>query len=211
MGLFFAGKVEKALSRCVKKESEILVRYIDSSHYHKSKVVRVDPDKFLFLGFTNNLREDIVEVRIPDQNLSCEVKITHISQDLKGNVLFHSPHPADFHACYKVDERHFVYPRVKLGLAWETPEGTKKLEQFVWDISHTTLEFVHSSEEVFLQGHKFQAKVQAGKTTLMTDLEVRYQTSKQFGRQNLILIGCDLKSPDEHLEEAIEVCARIDE
>ncbi len=211
MGLFFAGKVEKALSRCVKKETEILVRYIDSSHYHKSKVIRVDPEKFLFLGFTTSLREDMVEVRIPDQNLSCEVKITHISQDLKGNTLFHSPHPTDFHGCYKVDERHFVYPRVKLGLAWETREGTKKLEQFVWDISRTNLEFVHSSEEVFLQGHKFQAKVQAGKATLMTDLEVRYQANKHFGRQHLTLIGCDLKTPDEHLSEVIEACARIDE
>lgn len=211
MGLFFAGKVEKALSRCAKKETEILVRYIDSSHYHKSKVVRVDPDKFLFLGFTNSLREDVVEVRIPDQNLSCEVRVTHISHDLRGNTLFHSPHPTDFRACYKVDERYFVYPRVKLGLAWETAEGTKKLEQFIWDISRANLEFVHSSEEVFLQDHVFQAKIQAGKATTLTDLVVRYQASKQFGRQTLTLIGCDLKAPDEHLSEVIEACARIDE
>lgn len=211
MGLFFASKVEKTLSRCKKKGLEVLVRYVDSSHYHKSKIIRVVPEKFLYEGFAETLREDLLEIRVPSLNISFETKVMHMSHDIRGNVIYHSLHPEDFKPCYKVEERHFVYPRVRAGLAWEVEQGTRKQELFVWDITPKEVELVNSTEITFKEGHEFEAaKIKAGNVESLCDLKIKYVTEKVYAKQAVQILGCDIAKPPENMPELIKICEKMD-
>jgi hypothetical protein len=211
MGIFFASKVEKTLSKAMKKSMKVELRYADGNLNHDSKIVRVDPEKFLIQGFTDHLREDIMEIRVPELNICFESKVIHISQDIRGNLIYHCPHPTDFKPCVKREERFFVYPRMKILLAWETPEGIRKLELHVWDVTKDNLEVVNHSEEELPEGLEFiTTKIVFKGKEMELDLIVKYLSVKQYGKQILHIVGCEFKEKPENFNDFLEYSKKLD-
>ncbi len=219
MGFLFSGKVEKALAKCKKKDMPLEVRYADGSATHQASLFSFDSKKMVFTGFTDVLREDSLEVSIPQLNASMKTQVTHTSHDIKGRILYHCPLPQDLEPISAKEDRYFIYPRGVVALAESNDieealgdnAGAKSVKFYIWDLTPSTMELVNSSGRHYETGYKFLAgKAQIVKVETMVELEVAYHAEKEFNKKALKILGCKFKTEDNSLNRMLEICKKID-
>lgn len=210
----FGNKVDKLLSKCLKKEITLQVRYADGSKPHESKVYRYARQKLVITGFAASLREDLLCVDIPELGVSFETRVINTSHDLKNRLLYHCsvPEPEQLQPIHKVVPRFFVYPKAIGVLAKEKDDGALlKLKFYIWDLSAQHVDLVNTSEEDFVAGNRFLAsKLIVGKEERLVDLEVMGVSSKAYGRKEVHLLSCKIVSSIASAEPFFELCKKID-
>lgn len=222
--LLFGTKVEKALSKCKKKDMELIARYVDGNAGHKVGLVRFDRNKLVITGFAESLREDNLEISIPELQLAITSKVTHTSHDIKGQILYHLPLPEDPEPMRPREDRFFVYPHGMVVLAPED-EGTddqilssdlnagdaiKGLKMYLWDIGKLGFEAVNSGKFHYAVGSTYSGKLRVGKVEDLFSAEVTNLQSRPFHKETVTIVGFKLKSAPRGMDKILEMAAKID-
>lgn len=217
MGLF-GNKIEKALQKIKKKEFPLIVRYADGNQTHPSNMMRVDRDKFLIKGFTEQLREDLMDITVKELGITFVTKVTHITHDVRGTPLYYCTYPDKLNPLTKRPDRYFVYPKGVAALS-ETSledliverEDVKMMKAYIWVITREGLELVNSKGYKFEQGHKFPTcKISLGKVEATCALELQGEDSKSYGKQALPILRLKFNGQVENMEDLIKIACRVD-
>lgn len=218
MGLF-GNKVERTLAKAKKKEVPMDVRYLDGNLAHPTKVIRVDYDKMVIIGFAETLREDTLSVDCKALGISFDTRVTHKTHDIRGNLLYYCTLPEDFKPAGKRQETWFVYPRGVAALAeekledlmGERDESIKAKKMYVWNITRDGLNLVNAKGHKFEPGHKFEtSKLVLLKDELTCGLEVVGEGAKEYGKEKLSILRCKFLGKPEGFDGFIKTCVRVD-
>ncbi|CAM2010692.1 hypothetical protein [Acanthopleuribacter pedis] len=217
MSFFFPSKAEKALGKVKKKNLAVFATYADGSNRHKTEVVRVDPKKCVVVGFTETLREDSINVLIPELDVYFETRVTHKTHDIKGRVLFYCDMPEEV-GSLKRDlgpDRYFVYPKGTAVLAVSEQEAflddMKTTKMYLWCVGEREVALVNKTKHSFEVGFKFlAAKLQIGKVEVLVDLEVSELQEKVYGREKVPIMRCTVTSEIQESEPWLDICRKVD-
>lgn len=217
MGLLFPSKAEKALGKAKKKELAVFATYADGVNRHKTEIVRYDPKKCVVVGFTETLREDRLNLLVPDLDLWFETRVTHKTHDIKGRVLFYCDMPEEVSSLKRnaPPERFFVYPKGTAVLAISEQEAflddMKTTKMYLWCVGKNEVELVNKSKHSFEVGFKFlAAKLTIGNVAVMVDLEVAELKEKVYGRETVPIMRCVIVSSVKEEEPWLEICRKVD-
>lgn len=217
MGFLFPGKAEKALSKVKKKNLGIFATYADGANRHKTEVVRCDAKKCVVVGFTETLREDSINIIIPELDVWFPTRVTHKTHDIKGRILFYCDMPEEV-GSVKRDlgaDRYFVYPKGTAVLAISEQEAflddMKTTKMYLWCVAAREVELVNKSKHSFEVGFKFlAAKLQIGNVEVLVDLEVSELKEKVYGREKVPIMRCTFTSEIKEAEPWMDICRKVD-
>jgi hypothetical protein len=222
--MFFGSKVERALNKHKKKDIPVDVRYMDGQSVKSCTVVRVERNKFIIEGFTEELRADHIEVSLPELKLWFDTRVTHTSRDIKGKILYHCPLPDDLRPRGKRSDRLFVYPRAYA--AFTHNDGTTRSTTFtddegdaadmnvrqyqVWTINDKGLEFIDDGKYALAKNDLLEGKIKIGSIEVLVNARVDYFGHKPFREQGFKVTGCFFEGESKNMARLLEKCKRLD-
>ena len=217
MGLLFGSKAEKVMSKAKKKGIELELSYAEGCQIHKGAVFRYDPKKFIVYGFTEALRDQTLAVRIPSLDVYFQTRVTHMTHDVRGRVLFYCDMPAEVESlkAQPAESHYFVYPKAVAVLAISEEEtfldDMKSLKMYIWDVSRSSVALVNRGKHQFETGYRFlAAKLTLGHVEVLVDLEVDQLREKELGRDRVQIMNCRYVSEIKELEAWVDICRKID-
>lgn len=209
MGFLFGNKSEKILKKCLDRSLVLHVNYADGSSDHHSEVVRFDKKVLVIKNFTEQLRENILEVRIRELNIGFETKVINITSDSDGNSLLHCTLPNELHGFGHVTQQYFVYPK---GFAVVIPnERIGALEMSIWDMTCKGVDLVNCSSHNFEKGFRFfSSKINLDGTQAMVELEVIRHLMRRNSDQTFNIIRCKFVTLPKEMDELLAVAKELD-
>ncbi len=207
----FSSKMEKELKTLSMGAPELELRYSGGDSITVSKMIKINRDSLVLLGFPGKLKKNKIAVKILANGARFETTILRQGLDNKGQIIFFCQMPEKIIPPSASARRLVINSQGSARVIVSTNYGEKSLTLPIWDISENGLSLLNTSKVQIKIGTKlFQSLLTVGTIKgHLADLQVANVRNHRNGKVNIPLLSCLFIHPPRTISEMLSMAKSL--